>query len=287
MQIKFPEGQTLLTFIRVALVIVACLCVGPAYNWCSRAFSVAASAQNTVDAMLEAETTVGELGQPLVLYYSEAETQGGNSSVYQVYYKTGSEGAYGLLDAGGNRLLEDEYEDMLILPHAYVLKQSGSWKFYSRTDMAPLNADAWDQVEVLRDEDQRFASDLVCVGRGGLFGAVDMNGTQVIEPAYESFQLSSQLSDWPLIRVQQDGLYGFIDSTGQQIVSLTYDYAVLDTALVYADENDAEGRELPVIYVLRDGDWGLISRNEDGSSSNPDWSVDPTEEVLAAYQAEV
>ena len=85
----------------------------------------------------------------------------------------------------------------------------------------------------------------------------------------------------------QNGKYGFINTSGDAVVSLSYDYAAIDTVTVYADANDAEGTQKPIIYVLRDGDWGAMYRNSDGSSSDVDWSVEPTEEVLAAYEAQI
>ena len=285
MRIKYAEGQTLLTLSRAVIVIIACLCVGGVYGLVTGLFSSATSARDTVAEMLnngEDESSVA--GEPVVLYFSESGSAGGQTSTYQMFYITGSEGAYGLTDAGGNRLLDDVYQGIILLPHAYVLKQDGRWRFYDRDTLEPLSDYSWDDASVEVTDNGRFVANLVAVRDGDLYGAVDMRGGVVIEPAYEEFQMSSLKAIWPLIKVKQNGKYGFINTAGQNIVSITYDYAVLDSVLVYADENDAEGTETPIIYVIRDGDWGAMYRNSDGSSSDVDWSVDPTAEVLSAYE---
>lgn len=287
MRIKYSEGQTILTLIRVLVVILACLCVGGAYRLVGGAFSTAATARESVAEILESGGRQTVSGTPTVLYYSESGEEGGQVSSYQMYYLTGDAGAYGLCDAGGARILDEVYQGIILLPHAYLLQQQDLWRFYDKDTLTLLNDASWEEVEVLRSDNGRFASSLVSVKRDGLFGAVDMRGEVVIEPAYEYFQLSSLEADWPLIRVRQNGKYGYIDSTGQVVVSLSYDYAVLDTVLLYQDENDAEGTETPIIYVLREGDWGALYRNADGSSSEVDWSVEPSAEVLAAYGRDI
>ena len=99
--------------------------------------------------------------------------------------------------------------------------------------------------------------------------------------------MNSLQSAWPLIKVKSDGKYGFINTAGDTVISLSYDYAAMGTVTVYADENDADGTEKPIVYVLQDGDWGAIYRNGDGTSSDVDWSVEPTAEVLEAYEEQI
>ena len=289
MKIKNAEGQTLLSLVRLAIVSVACLCVAGAAAWADWAFGAAGQAGDLVGDILhgEAEAQAGGHGQPTVLYYSEQDENGGQIRVYQVFYITGGENAHGLTDAAGQVLLPEQYQDVVVLPRAYLLRQNDNWRFYDRDSLQPLSEDSWDWIEVLRSESGRFISDLLAVGRDGLYGAVDMQGRVVIEPVYEYFQLSSLQADWPLIRVRQNGLYGFINAQGQVVVSLSYDYAALDTVTVHADENDAEGVETPLVYVLKGEDWGALYRVEGGGSGEVDWSVEPTGEVMSAWRQEI
>ena len=286
-RIKYAEGQTLLTLARAALVVVACLCVGGVYGLVNGLFSTASSARDAVVDIIDAETSETIEGTPTVLYFSENGAGGGVTSIYQVYYITGKEGAYGLVDAGGERLLDDIYEGVILLPHAYALKQDGQWRFFDRETMEQITEHHWDEAEVLRADNGRFIGTLVRVKKDGLYGAVNMRGEISIFPNYEDLQMSSLQSAWPLIKVKQGGRYGFINSAGDVIISLSYDFAAMGTVTVYADENDAEGTEKPIVYVLRDGDWGAIYRNGDGSSSDVDWSVEPTAEVLEAYEDQI
>ena len=287
MRIKYAEGQTLLTLTRAAIVVVACLCVGGVYGLVNGLFSTATSARDAVVDIIDAETSQTIEGTPTVLYFSENGAGGGVTSIYQVYYITGKEGAYGLVDAGGERLLDDIYEGVILLPHAYALKQEGQWRFFDRETMEQITEHHWDEAEVLRADNGRFIGTLVRVKKDGLYGAVNMRGEIAIGAYYDDLQMNSLQSAWPLIKVKSDGKYGFINTAGDTVISLSYDYAAMDTVTVYADENDAEGTEKPIVYVLQDGDWGAIYRNGDGTSSDVDWSVEPTAEVLEAYEEQI
>lgn len=286
-RIKYAEGQTLLTLTRAAIVVVACLCVGGVYGLVNGLFSTATSARDAVVDIIDAETSQTIEGMPTVLYFSENGAGGGITSIYQVYYITGKEGAYGLVDAGGERLLDDIYEGVILLPHAYALKQDGQWRFFDRETMEQITEHQWDEADVLRADNGRFIGTLVRVKKDGLYGAVNMRGEISIGPYYDDLQMNSLQSAWPLIKVKSNGKYGFINSAGDTIISLSYDYAAMSTVTVYADENDAEGTEKPIVYVLSDGDWGAIYRNGDGTSSDVDWSVEPTAEVLEAYEEQI
>lgn len=287
MRIKYAEGQTLLTLTRAAIVVVACLCVGGVYGLVNGLFSTATSARDAVVDIIDAETSQTIEGTPTVLYFSENGAGGGVTSIYQVYYITGKEGAYGLVDAGGERLLDDIYEGVILLPHAYALKQEGQWRFFDRETMEQITEHHWDEAEVLRADNGRFIGTLVRVKKDGLYGAVNMRGEIAIGAYYDDLQMNSLQSAWPLIKVKSDGKYGFINTAGDTVISLSYDYAAMGTVTVYADENDAEGTEKPIVYVLQDGDWGAIYRNGDGTSSDVDWSVEPTAEVLEAYEEQI
>ncbi|MBR3392254.1 MAG: WG repeat-containing protein [Firmicutes bacterium] len=277
----------MLTLTRAAIVVVACLCVGGVYGLVNGLFSTATSARDAVVDIIDAETSQTIEGTPTVLYFSENGAGGGVTSIYQVYYITGKEGAYGLVDAGGERLLDDIYEGVILLPHAYALKQEGQWRFFDRETMEQITEHHWDEAEVLRADNGRFIGTLVRVKKDGLYGAVNMRGEIAIGAYYDDLQMNSLQSAWPLIKVKSDGKYGFINTAGDTVISLSYDYAAMGTVTVYADENDAEGTEKPIVYVLQDGDWGAIYRNGDGTSSDVDWSVEPTAEVLEAYEEQI
>lgn len=89
------------------------------------------------------------------------------------------------------------------------------------------------------------------------------------------------------IRVKSDDQYGFVDSEGNVVINVRYDYAALDslTTPIENEEGEITGeRTEPVIFVLRNDDWGAIFQDEDGDPTSVDWSVDPTEEILNDYQ---
>ena len=288
MRIKENEGQTLLSLFRLAVVALACLAIGSVQVAADKVFFLTVNAEDSVKSFLaETQTETKYLGSPVSLYYKAAdEERGGQNYIFEIYYLSGSEGDYGLVDATGAEILPERYEGIRVLPEAYALKEAGKWRFYDRNGPTLLSEEAWDSLDMDVAENGMIETGLLCVGREGLYGAVDLKGDIVIEPLYEDFRFNVLEVEWPLILVKKEGYFGFIDSVGNVVIPLVYDYAVMDTALVYADENDAEGTEVPIIYVLKGEDWGAIYRNN-GAPTEVDWSVDPTGEVLAAYREEV
>ena len=285
MQIKNTEGQTVLTLVRLVIVIFVCLCVGKIGSAAQGMAELALNAEQIASDMVAQEEYVPSAeGQKTILYYSLPESHG-SSRIYQIFYKNGTEGAYGLTDSLGRQLLPPQYEDILVLPQAYLLKQDGLWGFFDRSSLESLSDRSWNSVQLQQREDGFLLSDSVLVGNNDKYGICDMLGQVIIEPLYDSMTMSSQV-DWPLIRVCRDGRYGYIDSNGDVIVRPIYDYAVMDTVTVYADENDAEGTLTPLIYVLSNGSWGAIYRQGD-AATNVDWSVEPSADVLAAYEESV
>lgn len=289
MRIKNAEGQTLLTLMKLTFVFLACLIVGPVQTWADATFYFISNAESMARSFIyrdEVEEDPAIDGRLVELYYSYAQN-GGAVYVYEPYYLIGDEGAMGLTDSNGQVLVDEKYEDILVLPAAYVLKQGGSWSFVDRQTLAPLSADLWHQVQPDRADSGLLASNLVLVERDGLFGAVDLTGQVIIQPKYEDFHIYSYAAPWQLIRVRQEGLWGFIDLTGAEVVPARYDYVLLDTVVVYEDENDAEGAVKPIIYVLKDGDWGGVFRDARGQAKAVDWEIEPTEEVLSDYESQV
>lgn len=288
MRIKHAEGQTLLTLVRTAIVFAACLSVGNVQYYADATFNFLANAETMVRGFLAEDQPElsRQYGQPLPLYYYEADGEHKNSGfyVYQQYYLTGSEGRLGLVNAAGQELLGQHYQGVVLLPHAYILKQEGQWRFCDRESLAPLNDLSWDDVTPDQNEYGLIDSNLVRVEKDGLFGAVDLLGQPMIEPLYDEFLIAAHSADWPLILVRQEGRCGFLDKRGRVVIDLIYDYAVLDTITLFADENDAQGVETTVVYVRQGEDWGGIFRQENGLPGPVDWSVEPSDEVLAAYQ---
>lgn len=285
MRIKHAEGQTLLTLLRLCFVAIACLCVGNMQAYADAFYQFIGSAGDMARDFIapEEDASVSIQGEPVVLYFQELLPEGGGYRiVYQQLYKTGSESAYGLTDAAGRQLVPEQYQDILALPHAYVLKSGGLWQFVDAETFVPLSERLWEEVQPSLSEKGMLQGNLVRVRQDGLYGAVDLTGNVVIEPAYDEFVLYSYQVEWPLIAVRQNGYYGYLDMAGNIVVDLIYDYAVMSVTTVFADENDATGTTIPIIYVLRNEDWGAIYRQGDGPSA-VDWQVEPSAEALAAY----
>lgn len=284
-RIKRAEGQTLLTLLRLCFVFIACLCVGNTQAYADAFFGFVNNAGDMAQNFLKEEEAPPRVyGEPIVLYYREETADGkGWSLIYQQLYRTGAAGSYGLADAAGRELLPMRYQGVLVLPHAYALQSANVWQFFDRETLAPLSDQVWDEVELDLTEQNFIESNLVKVRKNGLYGAVDLRGSLVIEPAYDEFLLNAYQAEWPLIAVKKDGRYGYIDMIGNVVIDLVYDYTVMDMLTVFADENDAQGTEIPIIYVLRDDDWGAIYK-ENNRPSSVDWDVDPSAEVLASYE---
>lgn len=281
MKVKYNEGRTLLSLWRVVIVVAICVFFGGSGL-------LTATAQNFFDAGSSLAGSLANNGsaaddRTVVLYYYEENAAGsGGYYIYEQLQLIGEAGAVGLADSAGNQLLPPRYEEVAPLPHAYLVKEDGLWCFLDKESLQVLADERWDTAQIDLNEKKEIASGLITVSRGGLYGAVDLRGKLIIAPAYDSFQTNSEAL-WPIIKVEQNGKYGFIDYDGNIVVSISYDYALLDSITVYDDENDATGHEQAIIYVYRDGRWGALYREGNGSSA-VDWSVEPTEEVLAAYQ---
>ena len=285
MSIKKSEGHTLLTFMRLGMVFIACLSIGNAQAWADATFALINNAGSIVDDFLSEQPPARQVdGDAFVLYYREPAVDGkGTLYIYQQFYLTGNGAVYGLSDASGKQLLPERYQGILVLPAAYFLNQGQGWRLYDRGTLQPLGDLAWDDVKLELSENGLLENDLIQVKKDGLYGAVNMRGEVVIEPIYEEFDLYSYDVGWPLIRVKKDGRYGYIDDQGEVVIDLSYDYAVLSSITVYADENDAEGEAVPIVYVRLGDDWGGILK-QDGRPAPVDWDIEPSEEALASYK---
>lgn len=284
MQIKQSEGHTLLSFLRLGIVFIACLSVGNVQTWADATFAFFNNAETIIDEFLNEQPAAKQVeGDPFALYYRQpAESGKGMQYIYQQYYLTGSGDQHGLKDASGRELLPERYQGILVLPAAYFLNLGQGWQLFDRETLTPLSELTWDDVKVELSENGLLENDLIQVKKDGLYGAVNMQGQVVIEPIYEEFDLYSYDADWPLIRVKQDGLYGYIDSQGRVVIDLRYDYAVLGSITLHADENDAEGEVVPVIYVKLGEDWGGILKQGDQPAA-VDWDIEPSQEALVSY----
>ncbi|NLF79875.1 MAG: WG repeat-containing protein [Clostridia bacterium] len=288
MEIKQAEGQTLLTLLRIMICALASLSVFGMYPIADHFFDLVRNSDALI-APLRDETgeQLNPSGHVYNLYYDEkAEDGRGLRHIFKQYYLAGSEGALGLVDSAGRIILEPQYEDIILLPQSYVLKQDGAWRFYSRPELELMSDTAWDNVEISRNEADKITSDLVKVEKDGLFGATDQTGNIVVQPEWEGCEINTYAVDWPIIRVQKDGRYGFINRSGRVIIKVRYDYAQLDLYAEPPPEGDGEtaAPSVPVIYVCDDGKWGGIFADADGNPQAVDWQIEPTAEVLEDYR---
>ncbi|MDO4581957.1 MAG: WG repeat-containing protein [Bacillota bacterium] len=292
MVIKRREGHTLITLLKVLIVFVACL-----GNWGVDALADKAAVffsggvsglQQFLDDD-EQEFAGIDGTTPYLLYYTEydADTKI-TRHIHKQYYISGSEGAYGLIDAARRPVLEEKYQDIVILPYAWALKTDGKYQLYSKTDLTPLSDQLWDAVEPEIDEEGCTSTGMIVVQRDGLYGAIDGSGTVLMEPKWDDFDLLTTNAAWPLSRVRLADKYGFINAAGDIIIALDYEQAVMSSMVV-----EATGEEIPIIYVYQDGRWGGIVRNRDAQGEQPtdaaapnapapvNWDLVPSAEVQA------
>lgn len=290
LRIRYSEGQTLLTLVRLLIISIALLGSWGIQSLVDRCFYYAQNARQIADGFLSSleESQEKLADNAYVLYYSVYdEAERATRYYYSVYYLTGSEGAWGLVSPSGQRLLEDQYQSIHLLPDALLLEEDGVFRFYDYQGNL-LSDDAWDQAEISFREDGMIDCDLIKVGRDGLYGAVDLQGQLVISPQYEQFDLYTFATDWHINRVKQNGKYGYIDRSGNVVVSIIYDFALVSTVKVYDEDEDPAdpeaGQDRDVVYVL-DGDrWGLMYRLHDGSTGEVTWGVEPPAEMVEAAQ---
>ena len=67
------------------------------------------------------------------------------------------------------------------------------------------------------------------------------------------------------------------------VIRVRYDYAQMGEYL--ETDSDGQQREVTVIYVYRDEQWGAIFKSRNGDPSEVNWDISPSEEILADWQA--
>lgn len=290
MEIKKSEGQTLLTLLRLAICGVAALCIFGMQGFVNAILDLFRNSEDMVNSFFqgeEDEVIQEDYGNSYILYYEEQlEDSDTTLHIYKQYYITGTEGQMGMVDSSGNVIFEPLYEGIILLPHSCILKQDGQWRFYD-LNQELLSEESWDTVEIEKNEQGKISNDLVKVSRDGVYGATDQQGNIIIYPRWVTWSFTPMRPTGRSIRVKSDDQYGFVDSEGNVVINVRYDYAALDslTTPIENEEGEITGeRTEPVIFVLRNDDWGAIFQDEDGDPTSVDWSVDPTEEILNDYQ---
>jgi hypothetical protein len=286
-EIKNAEGQTLLTLLRVAICGLAALSVFGMQNLANVFFDTVQNSGNLISSITyDADNTPLQYGRPYVLYYDKTlEDNKSVSHIYKQYYITGEEGALGLVDSAGNVLLSQSYQDIIVLPATYILKTDGLWRFYDQTEITPLDENNWENVEISLDESGKINSDLVKVEKDGLYGATDQQGHIVVQPQWDDFEPYTYAVDWPIIRVKKNGLYGFINNSGQILIDVKYDYARLDLYSFPNVDDSTTINTVPVVFVLKDNDWGGIFRGDNGKPTGVNWDIEPSAEALADHES--
>ena len=287
MEIKQSEGQTLLTLVRVAICGLAALSVLGMQNLADSVFDLVRGNDGFISSIVDDEEATVQYGSPYILYYDQtAENGRAIQHIYKRYYITGDEGALGLVDSSGKVLLPQRYQDIIVLPSTYILKEAGAWRFYDQSEVLSLNENTWDNVEISLNELGKISNDLVKVEKNGLFGATDQQGQVIIDPQWDDFEPYTYAVDWPIIRVKKNGLYGFINSAGDTLIDVKYDYARLDL-YSYPPENEdsTEVKTVPIVFVLKDNDWGGIFKDKNGKPTTVQWDIEPSAEAMADYES--
>lgn len=293
LRIKYSEGQTLLTLFRLMLISIALLgswgmekVAEASFYFVNHAREIGEGLLGSIGVELESPESAEDA---YTLYYAVHDDEDNATRYfYSVYYLSGEEGAWGLVSPSGEQLLENRYQSIRLLPEAFLLEENSSFSFYD-LNLQPLSAESWDEAELVFREDDMIDCDLIKVGRGGLYGAVDLKGQLVIPPQYEQFDLYTYETDWHINRVKKDGKYGYIDRNGNTVVSISYDFALASTIKVYEEGEDPAdpeaGSSRAVVYVLSGDRWGMMYKLSNGSTGEVTWGVEPPAAMLEAAEA--
>ncbi|MCR4963265.1 MAG: WG repeat-containing protein [Firmicutes bacterium] len=284
MTIKKNEGETILTICKAGLVAIALCGTFGVYSLVENSVAALGSGVNSLADMMnegrEVVYTDMANAKKTVLYYAEPDENDAENILhrYKQYYVAGEEGQRGLYDAARNQILPNVYQDIVVLPYAYALKEDGVWRFYDKDDPERLlSEEEWDEVAPEVNAYGKYSTKLICVCRDQQYGAVDQYGKVRIKPRWDELQLNTLNVLWPLSRVKKDGLYGFIDEDGDVIVEVKWPYAAMETV-----KDEETGAKIPVIYVYDGQRWGGIVQNDRGKPAQVDWELLPGEN----YQAE-
>ena len=123
--------------------------------------------------------------------------------------------AWFLIDAQGNQVSEETYEDIVLYADGthkkdglMIAKQEGVYRFYK-------DGETFGEYE---DADIVTADGMVAVCKDGKWGYVNLEGEELIAPAYAEAKSFSN----GLAAVSDGKLWGFIDTTGQLVIDYTF-----------------------------------------------------------------
>lgn len=153
-------------------------------------------------------------------------------------------------------------------------KSNGYWGFYSKTNRYVNIPPMYSDIEGLD-------SNYIKVKRGGLWGLINTNGDQILQPNYSEIK-TFYFGNRDFFEVKSNGYWGIVDSNGVQIVPTQYQYiSRLNDSYLSVKQNNQygvysvyEGKEIittkydgitmlePWIMAKQNGGWGLIDAEE-------------------------
>ena len=153
-------------------------------------------------------------------------------------------------------------------------KSNGYWGFYSKTNRYVNIPPMYSDIEGLD-------SNYIKVKRGGLWGLINTNGDQILQPNYSDIK-TFYFGSRDFFEVKSNGYWGIVDSNGVQIVPTQYQYiSKLNDSYLSVKQNNQygvysvyEGKEIittkydgitmlePWIMAKQNGGWGLIDAEE-------------------------
>ncbi|HPF57075.1 MAG TPA: hypothetical protein PLV03_11095, partial [Clostridiales bacterium] len=179
----------------------------------------------------------------------------------------------------------DDQEKTLLNGNKKIIATGSDFIFISRM-IGVLKSDGWQFINVeggvLSDY---FYTDLIVdknittYSLGDQLIAAKRDGKWVLmycctayeatDAVYDEIILDYSKGVPEVISVVQGGKYGAISDHGKVLVSPQYDFLLVDY------DND--------LYVLKDGQWGLITVSSFPVASAPDWTAEIPEEIINVY----
>ena len=158
------------------------------------------------------------------------------------YFTLYTEGKYGVIDAKGNMIIENNYSNMIIpnptKPVFFCIKEDGTRDIlnekaekifleYAKVQEIPTNSTASDipyEKSVLKYEED------------GKFGLIDFSGNVVSKAVYD--EISSVKYKEGEILAKKDGKYGVINNKGKELIP--FEYAEIEADKYYRNGNYKE-----------------------------------------------
>ena len=160
------------------------------------------------------------------------------------YFKLYEQEEYGIIDKGGNIIIEPQY-DKIEIPNpskaifvCYSHDSSGEEKTTVVNDKKEVLFSQYEKVTAFAFKDASvdevpFEKSVLRYQKDGKYGIIDFEGKEITKPIYDSIESLSYKEGCFL--VQQNGKYGVVNIKGKEMVPIEYDTITADG--YYEEEN--------------------------------------------------